>query len=600
MPSKKGIQMRLMYALAIGVADIGASLASPVSANAAAVRASENARFAAFSDRIVDEYLKLDPVTGTQLGEHRYDALLPDVSARGRAARRAFAERSLAELARFDHGRLSREHQVDAILLKDQLDYIIFSDARLQDWAWDPLTYSVSPGTSLFALMSREFAPLADRLRSATGRLEALPAFLQQSRDALVPARVPLIHAQTAAKQNPGLNSLIDDIIKQKNALPAADRARLDRAAAAAKAAVARHQQWLDKELVPNAKGNERIGAALYDEKLRLALNSTLSRQEIRARAEKEIQSLRAKMYEVAAGMIKNDPGGPPAPANPTGAEQQAVIEAGLAKVYADVPPRDQILPFARETLDQAIAFAKARNIVGFPNSTFNVIEMPEYARGVAVAYADMPGPLEKDQRGFYDVMPIPADWTAEQAASFLREYNKWAIYELTVHEGVPGHLLQLAHSNQYSSRLRAVLQSSPMIEGWACYGQDVMADAGFLNRDPRYLLAHYKFQMRMPVNAIIDQDFHAGNLTRDQAIELMTKTAFQQEREAAGKWVRLQLSSAQLPTYFVGYQEWKDLRAAAEKVPGFTLRKFHDEALSHGSPPVRFIRELTLNEAIR
>jgi uncharacterized protein (DUF885 family) len=211
-----------------------------------------------------------------------------------------------------------------------------------------------------------------------------------------------------------------------------------------------------------------------------------------------------------------------------------------------------------------------------------------------------MPGALEKDQRGYFDVMPIPPDWTAEQTSSFLREYNKWAMYELAIHEGVPGHLLQLAHSNQYKSKLRAVLQSGPMVEGWACYGRDVMADSGFLSGNPRYLLAHYKFQMRMPVNAIIDQDFHVGNLTREQAIELMTKSAFQQEREAAGKWVRLQLSSAQLPTYFVGYEEWKDLRAAAEKKPGFTLRKFHDSALSHGSPPVRFIRQLTLGEPIR
>ena len=427
--------MRLIHALSLGVATIAFPFVAP--ASAAIERTNEDGRFETFSDRIVDEYLKLDPITATQLGEHRYDALLPDVSAKGRAARRAFAERSLAELARFDRSQLNREHQVDAILLKDQLDYMIFSDVRLQDWAWDPLTYSYPSGTSLFALMSREFAPLPDRLRSATGRLEALPAFLRQSREALDPARVPLIHAQTAAKQNPGLNSLIDDIVKQKDALPTADRARLERAAAAAKAAVAQYQKWLDKELVPHAKGNERIGGALYDAKLRLALNSTLSRQEIRARAEKEIQSLRARMYQVAAGMVIQDKG-LPAPTNPSPAQQQAVIEAGLAKAYADVPPRDQMLPFARETLSQAIAFAKTKDIVGFPTSAFDAMEMPEYARGVAVAYADMPGPLEKDQRGHYDVMPIPADWTAEQAASFLREYNKWAIYELTVHEAVP------------------------------------------------------------------------------------------------------------------------------------------------------------------
>ncbi|HEU5481732.1 MAG TPA: DUF885 domain-containing protein [Sphingomicrobium sp.] len=590
--------MRILIALAVGASAI--PLSAPVTAQPIAQASAEDSRFEAFGDRIVDEYLRLNPVSATQLGDHRYDDRLPDVSAAGRAAQRAFAENALAELARFDRTSLSREHQVDAILLADQLNYLLFSDARLQDWAWDPLNYAYAAGNSLFTLQSREFAPLPDRLRSAIGRLEALPTYLSQARASLVPARIPKIHAETAAKQNAGLNSLIDGFLAQKGALPAADQVRLERAAATAKAGVAEYQQWLDKELVPNAGGNERIGPALYDEKLRLALNSPLSREDIRMRAEQEIAGLRAKMYEVAAGMLKGREGAPPAPATPTPEQQQGVIEAGLAIVYADAPPRDQVLPFARETLREADAFAKSKDLIGFPKATFNIIEMPEFQRGVAVAYADMPGPLEADQRGYYAVMPIPPDWSDEQTASFLREYNKWAIHELTIHEGIPGHLLQLAHSNQYKSRLRAVLQSGPMIEGWACYSQDVMADAGYLGRDPRYLLAHYKFQMRMPVNAILDQGFHVGGMTRDQAMELMTRTAFQQEREAAGKWVRMQLSSAQLPTYFVGYQEWKDFRAAAEKRPGFNLKRFHDGALSHGSPPVRLIRALVLDEPIR
>ena len=590
--------MRFVLALAIGVSAV--ALGAPCAAQpVAAQNQAEDARFAAFGETIVDQFLKFDPVGATQLGDHRYDSLLPDVSAEGRARRRAFVESSLAELAKFDRSRLSREHQVDAILLKDQLDYLLFSNDRLQDWAWDPLTYAASTGTAFFTLSSREFAPLPERLRSATGRMEALPAFLQQARSALVPARVPLIHAQTAAKQNAGLNSLIDGLVAQKAALPAADQARLERAAATAKAAVADYQTWLDKELVPSAKGNERLGAALYDEKLRLALNSPLGRQEIRARAQRDIVRLRSQMYAVAAGMIKGRAGAPAAPANPTPAQEQAVIEAGMAIINADAPSREMI-PDARADLAEAEAFVKAHDLVGIPKASFNVIEMPEYARGTAGAYADMPGPLETDQRGFYAVEPIPADWTPEQSASYLREYNKWVMQELTLHEAMPGHLLQLAHSNQYKSRLRAFFGSGPMVEGWACYGQDVMAEAGYLDRDPRYLLAHYKFQMRLPVNAILDQGFHVDGMTRDQAMELMTKTAFQEEREAAGKWVRMQLSSAQLPVYFVGYQEWRDFRAAAEKRPGFNLRKFHDSALSHGSPPVRFIRALTLGEPIR
>lgn len=591
--------MRLLLAIALlGAAPMSPAAAAPPAAAAAA--ASQNARFDAFANRVVDQWLQLDPVGATQLGEHRYDDQLPDVSATGRAARRVAAQAALAELARFAPRSLSREQQVDAILLRDQLQYILFSLDRLQDWSWDPLIYSGTAGGALFTLTSREFAPLPDRLRSATGRLEALPAFLAQARAALVPARVPLVHAQTVAKQNAGLNGLIDGLAAQKAALPAADQARLTRAAAGAKAAVAEHQSWIDQTLVPNAKGNERLGPALYDAKLRLALNSPLTRQQIKLRANREIAALRAKMYAVSAGMVKGRPGAPPTPASPTPAQQQKVIEAGLAIIYADPPPRDKIIAFTQETLAGATAFAKQKALIGFPEASFNVIDMPEFQRGVAVAYADMPGPFERDQRGFYAVMPIPTDWTEAQAGSFLREYNQWAIHELTLHEAVPGHLLQLAHSNQNKSRLRAFLQSGPMVEGWACYSQDVMADAGYLGRDPRYLLAHYKFQMRMPVNAILDQGFHVGGMTRDQALALMTRTAFQEEREAAGKWTRMQLSSAQLPVYFVGYQEWLDFRAAAEKRPGFDQRKFHDAALSHGSPPVRFIRALVLDEPIR
>jgi uncharacterized protein (DUF885 family) len=589
--------MRYLLALAIGVSTV--ALAAPCAAKPAARAQAEDARFTAFGENVVDHFLKSDPVGATQLGDHRYDRLLPDVSAAGRAKRRGFAQSALAQLAKFDRSRLSREHQVDAILLKEQLDYLLFSNDRLQDWAWDPLTYSGTAGSAFFTLSSREFAPLPVRLRSAIGRMEALPIYLKQARAALVPARVPLIHATTAAKQNAGLKSLIDGLVAQKAALPPADRARLERAAATAKAAVAEHQKWLDKELVPNATGNERLGAALYDEKLRLALSSTLSRAEIRARAMRDIARLRSQMYAVAAGMIRGRAGAPPAPANPTPEQQQAVILAGMAIINADPPSRDMITD-ARADLAEATAFVKAHDLVTVPNVSYNVIEMPEYARGTAGAYADMPGPFERDQRGFYAVSPIPADWTPQQAASYLREYNKWVMHELTLHEAMPGHLLQLAHSNQYKSRLRAFFGSGPMIEGWACYGQDLMADAGYLNRDPRYLLAHYKFQMRLPINAILDQGFHVDGMTRDQAMELMTKTAFQEEREAAGKWVRMQLSSAQLPVYFVGYQEWRDFRAAAQKRPGFNMRQFHDSALSHGSPPVRFIRALTLGEPIR
>ncbi len=226
---------------------------------------------------------------------------------------------------------------------------------------------------------------------------------------------------------------------------------------------------------------------------------------------------------------------------------------------------------------------------------------MPEFQRGVSVAYLDPPGPLDVGQKAFYAVAPLPADWTEEQVNSFLREYNILSLQDLTIHEGVPGHYLQIALSNRYPSALRSVLWSGPMVEGWAVYAERMMIDEGYLDHDPLMRLINLKWYLRAVTNAIIDSAIHVDGMTRDEAMKLMIEGGFQEEREAAGKWVRAQLTSAQLSTYFVGYQEHAEMRNAVETEWGdeFTLRRYHDQALSYGSPPVKYIRALILGEKI-
>jgi uncharacterized protein (DUF885 family) len=165
----------------------------------------------------------------------------------------------------------------------------------------------------------------------------------------------------------------------------------------------------------------------------------------------------------------------------------------------------------------------------------------------------------------------------------------------------MPGHYVQLWHANRYPSILRAVLYSGPFTEGWACYSQDMMAAHGYLGGDPLYLLAHLKLQLRAVTNAILDQNVHVDGISREDAMHLMTVTAFQQEREAAGKWIRSNVSSAQLPTYFVGLTEHHKLRAEAVQRwgAGFSEKRYHDTVLSFGSPPVRYARALMFGEAI-
>jgi uncharacterized protein (DUF885 family) len=552
--------------------------------------------FQTLSQRYFDEVLALQPVKATALGEHRYDDKLDDVSTAARERRLTLERELLAAVRALDTAQLSRAHQVDARLLASELEYETWTLTELQDWRWDPTLYTDLAGGSIYSLMARDFAPLPDRLRRAGARLGELPRFLAQVREALDPARVPKIHAETASKQNGGVISLIDElIVPQLGVLPDGEQAQLKAILDKARTAVAQHQIWLDRKLVPEAKGDFRIGATLYDRKLQFALDSTLSREEIRARAASELTATRAQMYEIARTVLAGREGAPPTPDAPDSDTQQRAIAAALELPYADRPPRAEVFDVTRKSYDSALAFVRAKDFVTVYDDPLDIIPMPQFQRGVSLAYCDPPGPLDKGQKTFFAISPIPDDWNATQVDSYLREYNTRSIYNLTIHEAMPGHYLQLMHSNRYDSPLRAALQSGTFIEGWAVYGERLMVEQGFLDRDPLMHLVQLKWYLRTIANAILDQGVHVDGMSRENAMRLMTHDTFQEEREASGKWTRAQLTSAQLPTYFVGVQEHLLLREEAMKRWGsrFTLKQYHDKVLSYGSPPVRYVREL-------
>ncbi len=547
--------------------------------------------FDALSKRYLDEMVALSPVTATALGDHRFDDMLDDVSAAGVEQRTALARDLLEQLQALDTTQLSRAHQVDARLLRNALEYQIWWSGQLQEWRWNPLLYTDLAGNSVYLLLARDFAPLAQRLNNVGARLSQLPRLLAQERQILEPGRVPRTHAETAVKQNPGVLDLIARLVTpQIGALGEADQAQLRRAIEQARTAVTQHQLWLEKKLLPAATGDFRLGAELYDAKLRFALASQLSRQDIRARAQTELLNTRAQMYSIALTVLRDRP-----PESPDPDEQRNAIAAALELAYADRPSRNAVFAAARTAFAQASSFVQSSDFVTVYDDPLDIIPMPEFQRGVALAYCDSPGPLDQGQKTFFAVSPIPDDWSAAQADSFLREYNSRSIDNLTIHEAMPGHYVQQMHANRYDSPLRAVFASSTFSEGWAVYAERLMVDAGFRGGDPLMRLIQLKWYLRYVANAILDQGAHVEGMTREEAMRLMMHDTFQEEREASGKWVRAQLTSTQLPTYFVGVQEHLALRDEARKRwgTGFTLKRYHDTVLSFGSPPVRYVREL-------
>jgi hypothetical protein len=115
------------------------------------------------------------------------------------------------------------------------------------------------------------------------------------------------------------------------------------------------------------------------------------------------------------------------------------------------------------------------------------------------------------------------------------------------------------------------------------------MAERGFGGLPVR--AQQLKLQLRMSINAILDQLVHCEELTEADAMALMAEQGFQEEGEAAGKWRRALLTAGQLSTYFVGYTEVSAIVRA--RPTGTSLRAWHDRMLSHGSPAPRHVRAL-------
>ncbi len=241
-------------------------------------------------------------------------------------------------------------------------------------------------------------------------------------------------------------------------------------------------------------------------------------------------------MYGIARQVLKGRRNAPKMPDDPAPDVQRRAIRAALELAYAERPARDAVLDAARAALVATTSFVREKQIVTVPDEPLEIIEMPEFQQGVALAYCDSPGALEAGQKTFYAVSPIPKTWTKAQTDSFLREYNTRSIQDLTVHEAMPGHYLQLAHANKYPSPLRAVLASGPFIEGWAVYAEKVMVEEGYMNGDPLMRLIQLKWYVRSVANALLDQAVHVDGMSREAAVRFLTRRGFPGRARGVGQ----------------------------------------------------------------
>jgi uncharacterized protein (DUF885 family) len=531
----------------------------------------------------LDTYLAADPVTATYLGDHRFDGRLPDPSpagARARAAQLRDQMTTLDAVTTSDAG-----ERVDGEVLRTVLRAELFELDELHEAEWNPMLHN--PGGGLHALLTRDFAPLPERLISLAARLDAVPDYLARGRERL--GEMSRIHLDTALNQLDGTVALLDDALPSVLAEVPELRDRVQAAANVARDAVVAHRAWLAAQAEAAGRA-ARIGEQLFAAKLALTLDTDFAPKDLLARADADLEDSTRLIIEEAgrlAGVARPD---------------AATVRAVLHRLAADAPTDSTILGLCRDALADATRFVREHDLVTVYDDPIAVVEMPEIDRGVSVAYCRPSGPLERAELPTeIAVSPTPADWTAEQQASLYREYNTHMLHNLAVHEAMPGHALQLAHSNRYraGTPVRAVWWSGPFVEGWAVYTEELMADHHYRGEvSPQAASAlrmqQLKMRLRSIINTIMDIRFHHDDLDEAAAMRLMTERGFQEHGEAAGKWRRVQLTATQLCTYYVGYSEVRDLIVdLRRRRPQWTDRELHDAVLSAGSPPTRHLRTL-------
>ena len=543
--------------------------------------------FEALANNFIDELLAMNPEWATRLGEHKYDDKLNDYSLEGVKKSVEFNKKYLVELEKIPLDKLSKVNNVDYRILKHNLESNIYRSETLKEFEWNPLSYNV--GGSIYNLIARDFAPLKDRLESAKLRLELIPEVLEAAKTNL--KNPPKVHTETAIAQNKGVISLING-----NLQAFVDEAKMTKEfepiQKKAVEALEEYGAWLEEDLLPRSKGEFRLGAEKYEKKLKFSLQSDLSKEEILTRAEADLLATQDRMYKIALPLYKKyfpDE----ADVKKLG-DKKIVNKAVLDKLAEERPDNETVVKKAQEDVEETTEFVEEKNLVTVPDEPLEVIEMPEFQRGVAIAYFDSAGPLEEKNETFYAIAPTPKGWDEKQRESFYKEYNDYMVKNLTVHEAMPGHYLQIMHSNKFKAptKIRAIFNSGTFTEGWAVYSEQLMAENGY--GGPEVEMQQLKMKLRVIINAIIDQKIHTAGMTEKEAIDFMKNEGFQEEGEAVGKWKRANLTSTQLSTYYVGSSEVNDIVKAYVSINGNkNPKEMHDKILSFGSPAPTYVKEM-------
>jgi uncharacterized protein (DUF885 family) len=533
--------------------------------------------------KLASEYFeasyRASPTTATELGIHAYDDRLDDLSepalreytAQLRAFRRRFETLGSVSLA--------NGAAIDRALILAEIDDNLLSLESIRDWERDPSYYVTTPLFSIFLLVSRDFAPLEERVRNLTSRLEQLPDLLAAGRANL--RQPPHVLTEIAIEETEGAIEFCSTLIPHLSRYLAKTPRPLVRASSRASRALYEYLDFLRDDLILVSTGDLGIGAANFSEKLRLEHMLPYSLEEVLEKGESVFAETERELVEWARRI---DPG----------SGWRLIAEAARR----DYPSRSRLLFAYRKEVARLRRFVREQDLVTLPEDDCDVMETPPFDRALNnyAAYVS-PGPFEDNQRGQFWVTPV--DMHAPRAAQIeqLAEHCNY-LYPITAaHEAYPGHHVQLVRANQVGSRWRKHFSSSLFAEGWALYCEELVGEAGYY-AEPRMKLFQLKDRLWRAARVAIEIGLHCYGMSLDEAARYLVDKVGMTPTAARAETRRYAAEPTQPLSYLIGELEVFKLR---ERFSSLKLREFHDLLLSSGTIPFALVeREMdaSLNSA--
>jgi len=578
-----------MIRLLAALMTVGAAVACQTSSSAppaapAVVAGAGDAAFRTLAASILDDRFRRHPSFATDLGVHRYDAMMDDASQAAITAETDALNAFAARLIGVDAASLSLDAQLDREQLIRAMDAGVLANSVIRQWAKDPDFYSSGVTNAAYVIMRRKFAPPADRLRSLIEREKKMPAFLDQARANLTaPAK---IFTEIAIEQVDG------NIAFFKNDVPAAfaevtDQALLSEFSqtnAGVMRALAAYKVFLQKEVLPRANGSYALGPEVYAKALAANEMIELSLEQLSKIAEAD-RERNEEAFQAAAKQI----------------DASKNADVVLASMEREHPKPSDLLKTSQDALDAIRGFILEKKILTIPRSDpATVKETPPFMRSTTSASMEIPGPFETAKlEAFYNMtLPDPRGSAAAQE-DYMKSWYYAEIANVSVHEVYPGHYVQFLYAKRFPSDVRKVFGANTNVEGWAHYSEQMMIDEGFHAGDPKYRLAQLQDALLRDVRFIVGIGMHTKGMTVDEATKLFD-TQGHQPHSISVQEAKRGAGDPLYGYYTMGKLMILKLRGDYQKKTGsaYSLQQFHDAFIQLGPLPLPLIRKAMLGNA--